>query len=83
MFHIATLVYLSELGRQRFAQLVAELPATWIWAEGPGVVMQPPERPRCVPRPDQAVFFLGQGPRSLLGLADPHGGWLQWLNSTT
>jgi hypothetical protein len=83
VFHAATLVYLSEPGRQRFARLVAELPATWIWAEGPGVVMQPPERPRRIPEPDQSVFLLGQGSRRLVGLADPHGGWLQWLKSTT
>ncbi len=72
VFHIATLIYLSELGRRRFAQLMAELPGTWIWAEGPGVVMQPPERPYRVPHPERAVFFLGQGP----------GGWPGWPTRT-
>jgi hypothetical protein len=38
VFHAAALVYLPEPGRQRFAELMAELPAVWISAEGPGVV---------------------------------------------
>jgi hypothetical protein len=46
VFHAATLVYLPEPGRQRFAELMANLPAVWIWAEGPGVVLPPPERLR-------------------------------------
>jgi hypothetical protein len=83
VFHAAVLVYLPEPGRQRFAELMAELPATWIWAEGPGVVMQPPECLNPIPEPGRAVFLLGQGSRRLVGLADPHGGWLKWLNATT
>ena len=83
VFHAATLVYLPEAGRRRFAELMAELPAVWIWAEGPGVVRQPPERLHHIPEPDQAAFLLGEGPRRLVGLADPHGAWLQWLNPTT
>jgi hypothetical protein len=82
VFHAATLVYLPEPGRQRFAQLMAELPAAWIWVEGPGVVMQPPEPLHSIRQPDQAVFLLGQGSQRLVGLADPHGDWLQWLNPT-
>jgi hypothetical protein len=83
VFHAATLVYLPELGRQRFAQLMADLPAFWIWAEGPGVVLPPPKRLPAFPEPDQARFLLGEGSRRLVALADPHGGWLQWLNPTT
>jgi hypothetical protein len=83
VFHAATLVYLPEVGRRRFTELMAELPAVWIWAEGLGVVRQPPERLPHVPEPDQAAFLLGEGPRRLVGLADPHGAWLQWLDPTT
>jgi hypothetical protein len=83
VFHAATLVYLPEPGRQRFAELMADLPAVWIWAEGPGVVLPPPERLHAIPEPDHARFLLGEGPRRLIGLAEPHGGWLQWLTSTT
>jgi hypothetical protein len=38
VFHAAVLVYLPESGRQRFAELMAELPVVWISAEGPGVI---------------------------------------------
>ena len=31
---------------------------------------------------EQAVFLLGQGSDRLVGLVDPHGGWLQWLDPT-
>jgi len=27
------------------------------------------------------VFLLGLGPQQLVGLADPHGAWLQWLGT--
>jgi hypothetical protein len=81
VFHAATLVYLPEAGRRRFVELTAKLPAVWIWAEGPGVVLQPPERLPPTSEPDAAAFLLGQGPDRLVGLADPHGAWLQWLNS--
>jgi hypothetical protein len=80
VFHTAALVYVSEPGRQRFAELMAELPAVWISAEGPGVVpalaagLEPGQAQQ------RAVFLLGQGPQRLVGLAEPHGAWLQWLD---
>jgi hypothetical protein len=80
VFHAAVLVYLPQQGRRRFAELMAELPVVWISAEEPGVI--PPleaqlDRARA---PSGAVFLLGQGPQQLVGLADPHGAWLQWLD---
>jgi hypothetical protein len=62
---------------------MAQLPAVWISAEGPGVV--PPleahlDRARV---PNGAVFLVGQGTQRLVGLADPHGAWLQWLDPVT
>jgi hypothetical protein len=80
VFHTAALVYVSEPGRRRFAELMAKLPAVWISAEGPGVV--PALAAGLAPgqAPERAVFLLGQGPRRLVGLADPHGAWLQWLD---
>jgi hypothetical protein len=80
VFHAATLVYLPEAGRRRFAELMAGLRAVWISAEGPGVVPGLDARLGRAPVSGGAVFLLGQGPDQLVGLADPHGAWLQWLN---
>jgi hypothetical protein len=83
VFHAAVLVYLPHQDRRRFAELMAQLPAVWISAEGPGVI--PPleahlDRARV---PNGAVFLVGQGTQRLVGLADPHGAWLQWLDPVT
>jgi hypothetical protein len=80
VFHTAALVYLSEPGRQRFAELMTKLPVVWISAEGPGVVPTLAAALEPVQAPERAVFLLGQGPQRLVGLADPHGAWLQWLD---
>jgi hypothetical protein len=80
VFHTAALVYLPEPGRQRFAELMAELPVVWISAEGPGVVPALAAGLEPGQTSEQAVFLLGQGPQQLVGLADPHGAWLQWLD---
>ena len=83
VFHAAVLVYLPDQGRRRFAELMAELPVVWISAEGPGVI-PPLETPLDRSRaPAGAVFLLGQGPQRLVGLADPHGAWLQWIDPVT
>jgi hypothetical protein len=81
VFHAAALVYLSPEGRRRFAALMAELPAVWLSAEGPGVVPGLEAGLDQARMPDRAVFLLGQGPDRLVALADPHGAWLQWLGS--
>ena len=80
VFHAAALVYLPEPGRQRFAELMAQLPAVWISAEGPGVVPVLAAALEPGQAAERAVFLLGQGPHRLVGLADPHGAWLQWLD---
>jgi hypothetical protein len=80
VFHAAALVYVSEPGRQRFAELMAELPVVWISAEGPGVVPALATRLEPGQAAERAVFLLGQGLQRLVGLADPHGAWLQWLD---
>jgi hypothetical protein len=80
VFHTAAVVYLPEPGRQRFAELMAELPAVWISAEGPGVVPALAAGLEPGQTSEHAVFLLGQGPQQLVGLADPHGAWLQWLD---
>ena len=59
---------------------LARLPAVWISAEGPGVVPALAAALEPGQAPEQAVFLLGQGPQRLVGLADPHGTWLQWLD---
>jgi hypothetical protein len=83
VFHAAVLVYLPQPRRQRFAELMAQLPAVWISAEGPGVIPPLEARLDRSQALDRAVFLLGQGPQQLLGLADPHGAWLQWLDPVT
>jgi hypothetical protein len=80
VFHAAVLVYLPQPRRQRFAELMAQLPAVWISAEGPGVIPPLEARLDRARAPDRAVFLLGLGPQQLVGLADPHGAWLQWLD---
>jgi hypothetical protein len=52
----------------------------WISAEGPGVVPTLAAALKPSQIPEQAVFLLGQGAHQLVGLADPHGAWLQWLD---
>ena len=79
VFHVAALVYLPPPDRRRFAALMAELPAVWLSAEGPGVVPALAARLDRAPTPDPAAFLVGRGPDRLLALADPHGAWLQWL----
>jgi hypothetical protein len=79
VFHAAALVYLPESARRRFVELMAKLSAIWISAEGRGVLPTLEPAPERVQVPDEAVFLLGQGPDRLVGLADPHGAWLQWL----
>ena len=79
VFHAAALVYLPPPDRRRFAALMAELPAVWLSAEGPGVVPALAARLGRAPTPDPAAFLVGTGPDQLLALADPHGAWLQWL----
>jgi hypothetical protein len=76
----ATLVYLPEPGRRRFAELMAELPAIWVSVEGPGVVPTLTAGLGPGPVPDRAVFLIGQGTQRLVALADPHGAWLHWLD---
>jgi hypothetical protein len=82
VFHSAVTAYLASPDRRRLAALLAELPAVWLSVEGPGGVPGL-ERGLARPPPDPAVFLVGQGPDRLVGLADPHGAWLQWLDSTT
>jgi hypothetical protein len=80
VFHAAVLVYLPDQGRRRFAALMAALPVVWISAEGPGVIPALEAQLDRARAPARAVFLLGQGPQQLVGLADPHGAWLQWLD---
>ena len=80
VFCAATLVYLPEPGRRRFAELMAELSAVWVSVEGPGVVPALAAGLGPGPAPDRVVFLLGQGTQRLVVLADPHGAWLQWLD---
>jgi hypothetical protein len=81
VFHAAVLVYLPPAGRRRFEALMAELPVVWLSAEGPGVVPALEARLGRAPMPGRSVFLVGRGPDRLLGLADPHGAWLRWLDA--
>jgi hypothetical protein len=92
VFHSATLAYLPGQERARFVALLDALgkdrALSWISLEGPFIPpfnqlhLHADDQP-----PDGAHLLLGlatwqNGERAdrLLGRADPHGRWLQWLN---
>jgi hypothetical protein len=80
VFHAAVLAYLPPPHRRRFAELMAELPAVWISAEGAGVIEPLQAQLGPARAPTGAAFLLGEGTGRLIGLADPHGAWLRWLD---
>jgi hypothetical protein len=93
VFHSATLAYLPEEERARFVAMLdvigRDRPLSWISLEGPFIA--PFDRLHAladVQPPEGAHFLLGlatwrDGHREdrLLGRADPHGRWLQWLDT--
>jgi hypothetical protein len=73
VYHTAVLAYVDETKRAAFATAVAQLGATWISNEAPGIV------PGVKSDRDDGGFLLVRNGRELLGYADPHGRWLHWV----
>jgi hypothetical protein len=75
VFHSAVLNYLSVEARSTFAEVVRQLDAIWLSNEGEGVL------PWVTPRAhahDGACFVIARDGVPV-GLASPHGQWLEWL----
>ena len=95
VFHSATLAYVPPDDRAEFSDLLEEIarsrPLSWISLEGP--FLAPFDRlhgDASTPPPEGPYMLLGhtewqEGRRydRLLGRADPHGRWLQWLAPPT
>ena len=74
----ATLAYLDLTARGRFVEMMRSIDGVWISNEAPGVV------PRLEGAPlgeaeRRGAFVLAEGSR-VLGLADPHGTWLELID---
>jgi len=75
LFHSAVLNYLSLEERSAFAEVVRQLDAIWLSNEGEGVL------PWIIPQAhahDGACFVIARNSEPV-GLASPHGQWLEWL----
>jgi hypothetical protein len=72
VYHTAVLAYVGAAKRAAFATAVADLGATWLSNEAPGVVASL--------NSDQGGggFLLGRDGREVLAHTDPHGTWLHW-----
>ena len=75
VMHSATLAYLDPAARERFVDMMHWLDCSWVSNEAPGVVpglgaglLSEAER--------RGAFILAEGSH-VLGLADPHGAWLE------
>jgi hypothetical protein len=78
VMHSATLANLDPAARERFVAMVRALDCMWVSNEAPGVVpgldaalLREAER--------RGAFILAEGNRGL-GLADPHGAWLELID---
>jgi len=78
VMHSATLAYLIPEQRDRFARMMESLDGVWVSNEAPGVVPRL-EDPVLRDAERRGAFVLGQDGR-ILGLADPHGDWLEWMD---
>lgn len=79
IFHSAVLVYLPPDQRRDFAAAVADLDATWLANEAPGVVIGPFEMPETAAAAPGTTLVLTAGGTVPLAVSDGHGAWLEWL----
>lgn len=75
VYHTSVLSYVDPARRAAFARLVAELGATWLSSESRRVLPWLPDRWTA---PDDGAHLLVQDGRTVLGLGDGHGAWLEW-----
>lgn len=74
VYHSAVLAYLGVEERERFAAMMARLPAVWLSNEAPGVVAGVSAPPH-----DDGPFVLARDGQTAIALADGHGAWVGWL----
>lgn len=80
VFHSAVLNYLPPERRDRFAELMRELPVVWLSNEGPSVVSGVRAAlDRQLPR--EICFLLGRDGTEALAFTHQHGRWIEWLAS--
>jgi hypothetical protein len=73
VWHSSVLYQVSPAGRERFAATVADLGATWLSSESPGVVPG-----TATPANDHQMCVLARDGVPIAH-ADSHGAWLRWL----
>jgi hypothetical protein len=78
IFHCAVLAYLSPDDRHRFADTVAQMPATWLSNEGIGVLEFDEDAGPPIQADGGLSFVLARDGRPV-ALADPHGARLRCL----
>ncbi|MGD0246853.1 MAG: DUF2332 domain-containing protein [Streptosporangiaceae bacterium] len=74
VYHSAVLAYVAPDDRERFAEIVGDLPAVWFSNEAPGVVASVPVSGR-----DDGTFVLARNGRQALARTDGHGDFVEWL----
>jgi hypothetical protein len=80
VFHTAVLAYLSASERERFRSEVAAVGAEWIANEAPGVIAGLPAASTAPAA--RAHFVIARNGRDPVAFCDPHGRWVQWLESS-
>jgi hypothetical protein len=78
VMHSATLAYLDPAERERFAEMMHALDCSWLSNEAAGVVPGLDAELSSVAT-RRSAFILADGSR-VLGLADPHGTWLELMD---
>lgn len=76
IFHSAVLAYVAPADRVRFAREVADLGATWISNESPGVLPQVASKLDGEPPPGRFVLAVNGEPVAFTG---PHGRSIDWI----
>ncbi|SDR78834.1 DUF2332 domain-containing protein [Agrococcus carbonis] len=74
VWHSAVLAYVSAFERAGFADLMAQLPVTWVANEGATLEIGPP-----APWASPGGFVLRRDAEPL-AITDPHGGAITWLD---
>ena len=78
VYHSAVLAYVDASTRQNFAAAVRDLGAVWLSNEAPGVLPVPADPPA---GPGEDSFVLIRNGDHLLARTDPHGTWIDWVQS--
>jgi hypothetical protein len=81
VFHSAVLAYITQIElREAFARSVRDIGAVWISNEAPGVFPSIRER---LSRPGPRGAFLLAMNGEPLAWTNPHGAWIEWIETCT